>query len=184
VRFEQETLCGLYSSADGVIYAVGDEIYDNAKGFGRLVKVDWWDGWLMEFENRTRPFRVLDEYRIVAMILAARAMRGRSRWLDSSVGVGDQDRGAAGGTRRALPPPTSRSVCLLVRLDDRDRDTAAVGDLAPVLTRPLADRLTVLTARPRGLALTTRTARSAATCLTSGVDEGSQGLTEPGGVLL
>jgi hypothetical protein len=74
VRFEQETLCGLYSSADGVIYAVGDEIYDNAKGFGRLVKVDWWDGWLMEFENRTRPFRVLDEYRIVAMrvIQAAR----------------------------------------------------------------------------------------------------------------
>jgi hypothetical protein len=70
-------LCGLYSTRDGIVYAVGDEVYDRTKGFGRVVGRQDWEGIRMVFDSHPRPFRVLDEKRLASMILAARAMRER-----------------------------------------------------------------------------------------------------------
>jgi hypothetical protein len=74
------SLCGLYSSEDGVVFAVGDEVYDLERGFGRLAEVrdPAHCEYVMDFECRQRrQLRVLNKNRVASMVLAARAMRGQ-----------------------------------------------------------------------------------------------------------
>ena len=81
------------------------------------------------------------------------------------------------------------SVSGLVGVDDRLRDTPAVAHLVPVLMSPLSDRVGLLATRTgvllrNRLTLATSTVGPAAAGLTSGAEEGAQGVAKLGGVVV